>query len=209
MNYLFGFPVGIYKINYNDYDKQKIVSDIIHNYKIDTNRNKWDSDSNLHHENGDTDNDKFRKINYSSLLPLYDEKVKEYLSNFKFREDYRYRFNIVNYTCTSKGQFMKKHIHPGQFSAAHHIKFNKEEHKGTTFHNRHPYIDYMELFKKDKKFNSIKDISDISHSWSMKDWTFHVDEDDICFSPASLMHSVSQVKSDDLRITIIINVDIY
>ena len=79
------------------------------------------------------------------------------------------------------------------------------KHKRTTFHNRHPYIDYMELFEKDKKFNSIKD-SDISNSWI--DWTFDVDEDDICFSPSSLMHSVSQVKSDDLE-TIIINVDIY
>ena len=29
---LFGFPVGNYKINPNDYDKEKIISDIIHNY---------------------------------------------------------------------------------------------------------------------------------------------------------------------------------
>ena len=41
MNYLFGFPVGIYKINPNNYDKEKIVSDIIDNYKIDANRNNW------------------------------------------------------------------------------------------------------------------------------------------------------------------------
>ena len=29
MNYLFGFPVGIYKINPSNYNKEKIVSDII------------------------------------------------------------------------------------------------------------------------------------------------------------------------------------
>ena len=35
-----------------------------------------------------------------------------------------------------------------------------------------------------------------------------IEEDDICFSPAKLMHSVSQPKGDDLRITIVMNIDI-
>ena len=87
MNYLFGFPVGIYKIDPNNYDKEKIVSDIIDNYKVDPTRNKWDnSESNIHHELDDRNNNNFKKINYSSLLPLYDEKIKEYLNNFKVQK---------------------------------------------------------------------------------------------------------------------------
>ena len=51
-------------------------------------------------------------------------------------------------------------------------------------------------------------MNDITNSWAMKAWTFGVEEDDICFSPAKLMHSVSQPKGDDLRITIVMNIDI-
>ena len=207
MNYLFGFPVGIYKINPNNYDKEKIVSDIIDNYKIDANRNNWDKSSNIHHELEDGNNDNFRKINYSSLLPLYDEKVKEYLNNFGVTKDYHYKFEIVNYTCSSSGQYMKRHIHSDcVFSAVHYIKFNKEEHRGTTFHNRHPHVDFIPSFK--QKFYEIKDTNDVANSWTTRNWTFDVEEDDICFSPAKLMHSVSQPKGDDLRITIVMNIHI-
>ena len=86
MNYLFGFPVDIYKINPNNYNKEKIVSDIIDNYKIDPNRNNWDNSSNvhnssnIHHELDDKGNVKFKKIDYSSLIPLYNEKIKEYVN---------------------------------------------------------------------------------------------------------------------------------
>ena len=207
MNYLFGFPVGIYKINPSNYNKEKIVSDIIDNYKIDSNRNNWNKSSNIPHELDDRNNDNFKKINYSSLLPLYDEKIKEYLNNFKIIEDYHYKFEIVNYTCSSSGQYMKKHMHNDcAFTAVHYIKFNKEEHRGTTFHNRHPHVDFIPSFK--QKFYEIKDMNDIANSWAMKAWTFGVEEDDICFSPAKLMHSVSQPKGDDLRITIVMNIDI-
>ena len=207
MNYLFGFPVGVYKIDSNDYDKEKIVSDIIYNYNIDVNRNKWDDFSNLHHQYGDNDNDKFIKINYSKLFPLYDEKVRKYLNNFKFKKDFHYKFKIVNYTCAGKGQYMKKHIHPGcAFSGVHYIKFNEKEHMGTTFHNRHPHIEFIPELN--NKFGKIKNVNDIAQSWTMKDWTFDVEEDCICFSPSALMHSVSQPKGNDLRITIAINIDI-
>ena len=207
MNYLFGFPVDIYKINPNNYNKEKIVSDIIDNYKIDANRNNWNKSSNIHQEFDDRNNDNFKKINYSSLVPLYNEKIKEYLSNFKVIKDYHYKFEIVNYTCSSSGQYMKRHMHDDcAFSAVHYIKFNREEHMGTTFHNTNPHIDFIPSFK--QKFDEIKDLSDIANSWAMNSWTFDIEEDDFCFSPAKLMHSVSQSKGDDLRITIVMNIDI-
>ena len=59
MNYLFGFPVGIYKINPSNYNKEKIVSDIIDNYKINANRNNWNKSSNIHQEFDDRNNDNF------------------------------------------------------------------------------------------------------------------------------------------------------
>ena len=136
-----------------------------------------------------------------------DEKIKEYLNNFRVTKDYHYKFEIVNYTCSSSGQYMKKHMHNDcAFTAVHYIKFNKEEHRGTTFHNKHPHVDFIPSFK--QKFYEMKDMNDITNSWAMKAWTFGVEEDDICFSPAKLMHSVSQPKGDDLRITIVMNIDI-
>ena len=183
MNYLFGFPVGIYKIDPNNYDKEKIVSDIIDNYKVDPTRNKWDNGwSKIHHELDDKGNDNFKKINYSSLVPLYNEKIKEYLSNFKVIEDYNYKFKIVNYTCSSSGQYMQRHIHTEcAFSADHYVKFNKKEHMGTTFHNRNSYVDFLPTLR--EKFYEIKSTNDITNSWAMENWTFDVEEDEICFSP--------------------------
>ena len=208
MNYLFGFPVGIYKIDHNNYDKEKIVSDIIDNYKVDPTRNKWDNGwSKIHHELDDKGNDNFKKIKYSSLVPLYNEKIKEYLSNFKVIEDYNYKFKIVNYTCSSSGQYMQRHIHTEcAFSAVHYVKFNKKEHMGTTFHNRNSYVDFLPTLR--EKFYEIKSTNDITNSWAMENWTFDVEEDEICFSPAILQHSVSQPKGDDLRITIAMNIDV-
>jgi len=213
MNYLFGFPVGIYKIDPNNYDKEKIVSDIIYNYKTDPTRNEgvrneWDnSGSKIHSDLDGKANDNFKKINYSSLIPLYNEKIKEYLSNFKVIEDYNYKFKIINYTCSSSGQYMQRHIHTKcAFNAVHYVKFNKKEHMGTTFHNRNSYVDFLPNLR--EKFYEIKSENDITNSWAMENWTFNVEEDEICFSPAVLQHSVSQPKGDDLRITIAMNIDI-
>ena len=205
---LFGFPIGNYKINPNNYDKEKIITDIIHNYEIDSNRNSWDKVSHIHQQTADEGNDKFREIDYSSLLPLYDEKIREYLSNFKFKRDYRYTFKIANYTCSGKEQFMNKHIHSGcVFSAVHYIKFKKGEHIGTKFHNRHSHIDYITTLS--DQFTKIKDTNDIANSWALRSWTFETEEDDICFSPATLMHSVPKQESDNLRMTIAVNIDIH
>ena len=43
---------------------------------------------------------------------------------------------------------------------------------------------------------------------AVKGISFNVEEDEICFSPAILQHSVSQPKGDDLRITIAMNIDV-
>ena len=102
---------------------------------------------------------------------------------------------------------MQRHIHTKcAFNAVHYVKFNKKEHMGTTFHNRNSYVDFLPNLR--EKFYEIKSANDITNSWAMENWTFNVEEDEICFSPAVLQHSVSQPKGDDLRITIAMNIDI-
>ena len=102
---------------------------------------------------------------------------------------------------------MQRHIHTEcAFSAVHYVKFNKKEHMGTTFHNRNSYVDFLPTLR--EKFYEIKSTNDITNSWAMENWTFDVEEDEICFSPAILQHSVSQPKGDDLRITIAMNIDV-
>ena len=66
---------------------------------------------------------------YSSLLPVYENVFKDLYSNLRFKEGVKikYHFQIVNYTCTNKNQFMRKHWHMFKhFSCIHYLQFDEE-----------------------------------------------------------------------------------
>ena len=202
---LFGLPIKMFTINPDDFDKTKLVGDILDNYKISKTRNKWDTKSNIHHENLDQNNNNFKKLDYSKLLPIYDKFVYQYLNQFSWKNNFSFIYEISNYTCMGKGQFMKKHLHGSDFTAVHYVKFN-EKHESTKFYNPNPSIEYLSRVSPDLTKNL--DESHILNSWAFEDWSFHVEEDCIYFAPSSLVHSVPQQQTDDLRITIILNINV-
>ena len=202
---LFGSPIKMFRISPDDFDKTKLVGDILDNYKISKTRNKWDTKSNIHHENLDQNNNSFKKLDYSKLLPIYDKFVYQYLNQFRWKNNFSFIYEISNYTCMGKGQFMKKHTHESDFTAIHYIKFN-EKNESTKFYNLNPSINHLDIFSPDLLKNL--DDSDILNSWAFKSWFLDVKEDNICFTPSALAHGVPQQQTDDLRITIVLNIDI-
>jgi len=142
MQQIFGFPVFIRNINENLYNKEEIIKDIEYNYNKNKTRNAWDKgnihESNLHHAYNDWNNTDFRKINFDKLIPVYGDVFIEFFKNLNIKkEQLKYKFNIVNYTCLTSSQNMQSHVHDDcDFSAVHYIKFDNTVHSSTSFDNK-------------------------------------------------------------------------
>ena len=211
MNTILGLPYFIDSINPNSYDKNKIIEDINYNYSIDQYRNKWDKEnyhaSALHHSNKDEKNTQFKKIDYSSLVPIYDELIKNFVNKFDFVKDKKvfYDFSIVNYTCTNELQYMRMHDHIGNsdFFLVHYVSFDKEKHFPTIYHNTHTFGDYFKHIRTDL-CEMVED--NLQSAWMRPQVFLNVEEDTIVCMPCSLPHFFSNVhKSHKNRITIITN----
>lgn len=139
---LFAHNIFSYHIDPKSYNKQSIVDTINSNYSKQKDRNSYDNmnivQSDIHHSYNDVDNKKLPSPDYSSLLPVYENVFKELYSNLQFKEgiEIKYHFQVVNYTCTNKNQFMRKHWHmpSADFSCIHYLQFD-EEHSSTVFYN--------------------------------------------------------------------------
>lgn len=207
LQYMFGTPFYKTKIESEDYEKSKIISQIEQNYNVDPNRNQWDTvNSSLHHSYNDNENEKFNQISYGSLLPLYREKVIEFL-NLYFDVKIKFNFYIVNYTCVGKGHHMKIHNHPYScFSGVHYIKFNKEQHRPTVYYNPADWTYYVESFFPKPMYNSHSD--GLKHSWMRQSTELDIEEDDLVITPSTLRHNVPVSYSEDLRMVIVFHIDI-
>ena len=206
MKQLFGIPYHIESIK--DYDKKKIIDDIHHNYNIDKGRNKWDEFSNLHHANKDSFNKDFKEIDFKPLIPLYEKSISNFLSTFKGCKDFKFDFEIVNYTCVTKDQFMKMHDHVmlSDFHAVHYVKFNPKVHKSTLYKNTHMFSDYFKHLR--KGFYESMDDTPIENSWLQSDYYLDVKEDDLLILPSCIPHMISSVKTEETRITIVLNIKV-
>ena len=214
--FLFGFPIIKQPIDKNLYDKEKIVSDILYNYNLDNSRNNWDSEqakygrptSNLHHSYGDQNNNNFRKIDYSKLIPLYNEKVTNALNQLYFKQKINFRYTIENYTCVKENNSMREHVHLGcDFTGVHYLKFNKDEHFPTNFINTHKHSNYTSKLL--PTLNNELDTSSTENSWMCENYSINTDEDDLVITPAIVEHSIPyHEKCNDHRITIAINIHI-
>jgi len=214
--FLFGFPVIKQSINKNLYDKEKIVSDILYNYNIDANRNNWDSEevkygrptSNLHHSYCDSNNNDFIEIDYSKLIPVYDEMVSNAINQIFFKKRVKFNYTIKNYSCIKESHYMRDHVHLGcDFAGVHYLKFNKDEHFATTFINTNKHSRYA-----DKLLPALSgelDSSSIENSWIYEYFSIDTDEDDFIITPGLNEHAVPYHKNcKDHRITIAININI-
>lgn len=207
MNTLFGIPHYTNTISPNLYNKQNIIEDIEYNYSISPKRNKFDDKSNIHHSYYDNENSRFRKIDYEKLVPLYDNVIKDFFSNIRFKEKLDYDYQIVNYTCMKEGQNMESHIHPDcDFTAVHYVKF-KDEHQTTSFQNSHkfsPFINFMRPVLVNKL-----DLNHITNSYVSGSYQIQTKEDDIHITPSFVFHSIPHLnETKDHRITIVINIRI-
>jgi len=203
---LFGFPVISTKIDKKSYNKESIISTIEENFKINKNRNRWDKRSILHHAYNDFSNPKYSKVNFDTLIPVYQKVLTAVFDSMKLPSAYIFNFRIVNYTCLSESNYMATHHHPGtDFTAVHYIQFDSKQHTPTRFENTSPHAEYIE----DLRPELIKTLSSERHSdsWALTDWTLNVEEDDFCFSPAFLRHRVDpQTSKNKNRITIVLNI---
>jgi hypothetical protein len=205
-NTLFGFPVMGTKIDQKSYDKKSIISTIEKNFKLNKKRNRWDKQSVLHHAFKDFDNPKYHKVNFDTLLPVYEKVLGEMFKKMDLRSTYRFDFNIINYTCLSKSNYMASHVHPGvDFTAVHYIQFDKKYHTPTTYENHLPCIDYVDNIT--PKLTKILSNKHSTNSWAYQDWFLDIEEDDFCFSPAYLKHRINpQVSKNKNRITSVLNI---
>lgn len=207
LQYMFGTPFYKTKIESEDYEKSKIISQIEQNYNVDPNRNQWDgTNSELHHSYNDNQNDKFVEISYESLIPLYKQKIVEFL-DFYFNVRINYNFYIVNYTCVGKGHHMRVHNHPNScFSGVHYIKFNKQEHRPTVYHNPSDWAYYTDTFFSRPMYDSHSNV--LKHSWLRQTFELDIEEDDLVITPSTLRHNVPVSYSEDLRMVIVFHIDI-
>lgn len=206
VDYMFGVPFYKSKVEEWQYEKQKIIGEIAHNYNVNPNRNSWDGVSELHHSYGDNQNEKFKPISYDSLIPLYKEHIEKFLNNY-FTERVGYNFYVVNYTCFGRGQHMRVHNHPNScFSGIHYIKFNSSEHNPTQYMNPADWAFYTETFFTQDMRNP--HINNTRHSWIRENFSLAVEEDDIVITPSTLRHSVPISHSDELRMVVVFHLDI-
>ena len=211
MEQLFGFPIYRSSIKSNSYNKKNIIKVIKENYLKSPTRNYWDvtshNKSDIHHSLWDDENSNFKKPDYSSLLPIYNNKIKKYLNELHLIKNINYSFQIVNYTCMTKGQKMRNHIHVDcDFSGIHYICFDKKFNDSTLFINTQDHSKYLKHLRPNLRtyFNSAK----TENSYLFEDFKFATKEDDIIIFPSMLEHSVPVVESEKERITIAFNIKI-
>ena len=209
---MFNIPYWQYKIEPHTYDKKGILTDIELNYKIDNDRNKWDGKnylhSKLHHSNNDKSNNKFKEIDYKSLIPVYHNLFDKFCKTLELTSTFKYTFQITNYTAMKSGQYMRPHNHIGDsdFTCIHYVKFNPKKHQPTVFHNANHWADDYQYLRPTlyKKLN----FENEKHSYLLKYYKLPTKEDDFVITPSALIHEVPPFKSDELRVTLVVNLQI-
>ena len=203
---LFGFPVMMGKIDPITYNKKSIINAIEKNFKINKTRNKWDKTSVLHHVYNDGANPKFYKIPYDTVIPMYEKMIGQMISNMGLSSAYKFSFEIINYTCLSKSNYMNSHLHEGaDFTAVHYIQFDQKNHTPTIFENTSPHVDYVRQLR--PQLTNVLSNKYFANSWVYKDWYLETNEDDFCFCPAYLKHRIDpQTSKKKNRITLVLNI---
>ena len=209
INYVYGLPTYLTKLNPKLYEKNKILSQIEENYKVSKVRNNWGIDSeiktDIHHSFADEKNPKFKEINYYSLLKHYEEPITNFFNKLSLSKKISFTYNIINYTCVRHNSVMTPHIHTDcAFSLVHYISFDKNQHIPTIF--KSPYYFRQLLPQREKLVNILANKEE--NSWIYNQWTFNTEEDDILIVPSIVEHYVRNLDSKKSRITIAVNINI-
>jgi len=209
---LFSCPIYKIKIDPNSYDKEKILKDIKYNKSLKNTRNntQYNFDNcDIHHSYMDFDNEDFRPINYEKLIGVYAEKFKEFFNKeIHTTKEFKFNFDIVNYSAATEGQWMPVHSHLplDDFACIHYLNF-KDDHKLTRFNNPATFAHYMGAIRPEL-YNVVNDMT-INNSYMYESFDMPVEEDDILIFPSVLNHEIlSQGPTEEPRITISTNLEV-
>ena len=209
---LFGSPIYKTKIDPLSYDKENIIKTMKANYAINPIRNKWNNISNLHHMYNDWDNPEFLPLDTSSLIPVYEKHINDFMKTLKFRKGVNYGWTIANFAINTKD--MSPHDHLDQiedtynmFSCTHYISYDKTAHATTEFSNSLPLVYYPSHIK---LFKDALDDKAIENSAYHETWALDTNEDDFVIFPSYLKHAVypTKIKTDHPRIVGVVNIGI-
>tara|TARA_R110000824_G_scaffold188894_1_gene370268 strand:- start:934 stop:1596 length:663 start_codon:yes stop_codon:yes gene_type:complete len=208
---LFTPVIYILNIDPKSFDKEKIIKTISANYKKQPERNYFDGRSalgrsNSHHTYNDNINEKFKKINFKSLLKVYSKIFKLFFDNeFKASKPFKYTYSIENATAMGKDQYMNSHCHlPSSFSCVHYLKIN-ENNSGITFKNPNNLSEAMQWIAP-KSYDILNKI-DTSNSYFFPTFNLKPKQDTMLIFPSTLHHAVErQIDSKNLRISVATNI---
>tara|TARA_Y100000766_G_scaffold238852_1_gene215640 strand:+ start:3333 stop:3962 length:630 start_codon:yes stop_codon:yes gene_type:complete len=196
------FPTMIYKfhIDPNLYNKQSIIDIVEKNYQKNSYRNKFDSNSDIHHSYADFDNDDYDKPVLDKLTDVYNNTFTELIKKLQFKS---FEYSLDNIVATKGSQYMAPHNHlpVADYSCIHYIKFNKDVHKPTTFRNPSMFAKSLHHIK--PKFKPR--INEVDFSIFSEKHFVLTAEDDMIIIPSYLEHQVDKSYNDEMRITIVTN----
>jgi hypothetical protein len=213
---LFSSPVYVTTIDPTSYKKDEFIKVVESNYEKDPHRNKWDADSNIHHNYNDRDNPLFKKYDFEgtfkSLKDQYANIVKEYVTQMHFDKSVTYGWTMENVTGMKEAQYMMPHTHmvfDGDkttiASAVHYLRY-KEEHLPTMFETPLAVIYHVSTYQKYREL--LNGTYPENSSYYMK-YYLDTKEDEVHIFPSYLRHYVPRQKSDELRITVVFNIDVW
>ena len=207
---LFTIPIVKVTIDPSLYNKTSIVETIEQNYHQSEYRNKWDNKSKLHNYYEDWDNNSFKQIDFSSLLPIYSNIFTDFVSKIPSKQKIQFEFEIVNVTVyRAAGDYMDIHHHMLQstvFACVHYISVGENSsplrlvNPSSVTKFLSPAI--LDLCKK-------LDLQDTFNSFACEYFDINIKEDEMLIFPSFLLHGVKQEKTDKkLRIGIATNLSL-
>ena len=204
----FGMPIWHENINPRSYNKQEIIDTITRNYQKDRGRNEWwPGTSDVHHMYADFENKNFETPDWDhSLRNLYMGVLQRFFNTIS-AEPFQFNFDVANYTCYGKSQYIQEHIHPHcDFVAIHYVRFDPMVHTSTRFTNPATFATYLEEIRSKTRIKYTS--NDSFNSWMFDRYEPDVVEDDILIHPALLEHDVlpQQCEDDNLRIAVVLNI---
>ncbi len=208
---LFSCPIYRIRIDPNLYDKEEILKDIKYNKSLKNTRNDYEDGNNydIHHSFKDYDNENFRPINYEKLITVYREVFQNFFDHqlLTFKQ-FKWKFNIVNYTAMTEGQWLPSHNHSvtDDFATVHYLNF-KDDHVLTRFINPATFAPFVKSIR--KKLEEILDEEEKLNHYLWDNFSWKVEEDDMIIFPSILNHEIpTQGPTEEPRITISTNIKI-